>query len=183
MNFRVKLLTVLLAAVTVLAVSSCQRRDRNAAAAEDAEAPDTPEAIVEVVADADFSGVMHRDWILSEIRTATESVTLDRAASAAIGFGDIFTIRFEENRVSGVGAPNSFFGPYTLAENRAITLGPMASTLMATFMEPEELTEHQFFTHLNAAVRWDFAEGTLEIHSADEDGLQTALVFVPLGDE
>jgi len=137
---------------------------------------------VELGQDIDFSDVMNRDWILSEIRTFSETVVLDRERHIEEGFGNIFTLRIEDTLVFGTAMPNSFRGPYTLADNQAITFGPMATTMMAAFREPEELTEHEFFVHMGNVVGWDLVGERLELHANGENYPGAVLVFVLLED-
>jgi len=167
-----KKLTVLLLPLALLAMSC----GTNGTAA------NVPAAQV-AVGDGDFSDVMDRYWILSEIRTAYETVTLDRDNHAALGFGDIFTLRFEGGMVFGTAMPNTYRGPYTLGENQSLTFGLMATTMMAAFMEPEELTEHQFFVHLGNVVKWGLADGNLELYTLDQYNEEVVLLFVPLGND
>jgi len=161
-------LTALLLALTVLAISSCQSTGEAAEAA----------PAMAAAATADFSTAISRYWILSEIRAA-EIVVLDRAAHADT-FGDIFTMRFEEAMVYGMAMPNTFRGPYTLGQGQEITFGPMATTMMAAFMEPEEITEHVFLTYLYNVFGWNIAYDNFELHTTSGDGAVVVLVFVPL---
>jgi len=173
MKFHAKL-TVLLLALMILPISSCLINN----AAINATGTD----ITEPETDIDFSSVANRNWILSEIRSATETVTLDRKKHIVEGFGDIFTLRFEDILVFGKGAPNTYRGPYTLADNQAITFGQMATTMMAAFREPEELTEHRFFVHMGSVMRWKLVEENLELLTIDEDNAEVVLVFVAQDD-
>jgi len=166
-----KKLTVLLLPLALLALSCGTDR-----AARDAAAVATDAA---AVIDVDFSELMYMDWMLSEIRTASETITLDR--DDPMGFGDIFTLRFEGDMVFGRAMPNTYRGPYTLGENQALAFGLMATTMMATLVEPEGLNEHQFFVHLGNVTRWGFADGNLELHAIDEYSAEAILVFVPQG--
>lgn len=141
-------------------------------------------AAAEAAGHIDFSVVRNADWILTELRRDSRTVTLDRAFHAE-AFGDIFAIRFQDAMVSGRGMPNSFRGPYTLGDGQSITFGPMATTMMAAFMEPDELVEHEFFLYLYNAFMWDVYEGNLELHTTDEAGAVVVLVFagfVPAGE-
>jgi len=61
----------------------------------------------------EFSTVMNKDWNLAEIRTKPENIIIERGKLKEEGFGDIFTLRFDTERVNGVGAPNRYFAPYT----------------------------------------------------------------------
>ena len=162
-------LTALLAAFAALAIMSCGTNG----AAQNGGATVTP------AADDGFAAAMDRDWILSEIRSASGTVTLDRAGHAAT-FGDIFTLRFEAERVYGKAMPNTFRGPYTLGADRAITFENMAMTLMAAFMEPEELNEYEFMGYLHNSFAWNMAGGNFELHTTDARGAETVLVFAPL---
>jgi hypothetical protein len=178
MKLRVKLTALFVAlALAALAIGSC------ATGGEAASAPVTTPLVAPPAhgggADFGFSVAMDRDWILSEIRTATGTVALDRALHAET-FGDIFTLRFENGMAFGMGMPNTFRGPYALGENMAISFSPMATTLMAAFMEPEEITEHEFLQYLDRAARWSVSGGILELFTTDENGAAAVLVFVLL---
>jgi heat shock protein HslJ len=126
----------------------------------------------------EFTDVVGMDWQLVEIRLASRRIQINRDKLAAEGFGEIFTLRFEDGRVSGIGAPNRYFGPYTLADNQAISMGQMASTQMATFREPEELKEHEYYAYLQNVSRWNVSGNNLELHSKGANGAEAVLVFV-----
>ena len=153
-------LIALLLALTALAMGSCQsvRAGGNSA-------------------DVDFSMVMNMDWILSELKTDSGTVVLNREKHVEQGFGNIFTLRFEDELAIGKAMPNTFRGPYTLGdEDRAITFGPMATTRMLALTQPEELSEDDFFAYMNNVVGWNLVGGNLELYTST-DG---ALIFVPL---
>jgi len=130
---------------------------------------------------ARFGDAEGREWKLVELRRAAKTVLIDREIDL-YGFGEIYTIKFEAGRVSGMGAPNRFFGPYTVGGNRALRIGSengaLASTLMMPLVEPEFLREHEYFGYLSRVYRWDLREGNLELFSTSEDGSQAVLVFV-----
>ena len=167
MGLHAKLATLLLA-LSVLAMVSCQT-DRAARTPQVEGRPDV------------FSYVMNRDWVLSEIRTALETVTLDRDVLAE-RFGSIFTLRFDGTLVSGTAAPNTYRGPYALADYQAITIGPLGTTRMATSVQPDELTEHRFINYMYNVFMWNLAEENLvlKLHTTADDGTETILVFVLL---
>jgi heat shock protein HslJ len=126
---------------------------------------------------ADFSGVQGKDWNLAEVRVGQEQIVIDRAAWAEEDFGEIFTLRFEAELVSGAGAPNRYRAPYSLSADNAISIGMIAGTLMAPLREPEELKEHEFFALLQKANKWSLAGENLELYSEKEDGTEAVLVF------
>jgi len=125
-----------------------------------------------------FADIVDKDWRLIEVRNSTENITFDRNKLEEEGFSDFFTMRFDKERVNGVGAPNRYFAPYTQTDNKQeISIKPIAQTQMAALFEPEELKEHVFFFYLQNTKRWNIAGGNLELHSKGEDGTETILVF------
>ena len=125
-----------------------------------------------------FPGLINTDWNLAAVRLDRETIYIDRNANAEF-LGDIFTLHFDEERISGVAAPNRYFAPYTLADNQAVSIGNIANTLMAAFLELEELKEHEFLTYLQDTYRWNLADGNLELHSKSESGTDVVLIFAP----
>jgi heat shock protein HslJ len=122
--------------------------------------------------------VSEKEWVLAEIRSARNTIQIDRQKLAANNIGGFFTINFQEGNVSGMGAPNRFRGPYTLGSGNALNIGLLASTLMAAFIEADELKEHEYFAYLSSVTRWALREGRLELSGSDSDGNEVVLVFV-----
>jgi hypothetical protein len=128
-----------------------------------------------------FSGVQDRDWDLVELRTGWESIIFDRGQLEEEGFGDIFTLRFDVERVNGIGAPNRFFAPYTSDDKQGIAIKTIAATLMVSIHEPEKLKERDYFMYLQNTVRWNLKGQNLELYSKAEDGSEAILVFIDSG--
>ena len=127
---------------------------------------------------ASFSDITEKEWFLSEIRANKTKIIIDRNELKNSGFGgDIFSLVFNAGRVSGMGAPNRYFAPYTLGEKQAITIQNIAGTLMAPLFEPEKLKEHEFFAYLQNAYKWDLVKGQLELYTKGENNIETVLVF------
>ena len=126
---------------------------------------------------ADFSEAEGKEWVLSEIMRFREIVKIDRNALEAIGMGGAFTVSFQDGRVSGMGAPNRYFGPFSAGPDMTLNIGNLASTLMAAISEPEALKEHEYFAYLSRTVRWDLHEGRLELYSANNDETVAVLVY------
>ena len=126
-----------------------------------------------------FSTVMNRDWNLAEIRTKPENIIIDRGKLKEEGFGDVFTLRFDTERVNGIGAPNRYFAPYTPADKQGITIKTVAQTQMLAIREPEKLKEHEFFVYLQNVTKWNLTKENLELYSTGEDGAEAVLVFTP----
>jgi len=131
-------------------------------------------------AEARFGDVEGRDWILLELNRTNETIRIDREVDL-YGMGEIYSINFQAGRVSGMGAPNRFFGPYTVAGNRALRIGSengaLAQTMMMPLLEPEALREHEYFTYLSRVTRWDLRGEYLELFSSSDDGSAAVMVF------
>jgi heat shock protein HslJ len=126
-----------------------------------------------------FTKVADKDWKLIEVRGGLENITFDRNKLTEEGFADIFTLRFDKERVNGVGAPNRYFAPYTLSDKLGITIKTIAQSQMAPLREPEYFKEQDFFAYLQNTVKWGIAKKNLELHSTGTDGAEAVLVFAP----
>ena len=126
-----------------------------------------------------FDDVKNRDWKLAEVHVNSENITIERSEYTAAGFGEIFTLRFDDERISGVGAPNRYFAPYRLVDKQGIAINTIAGTLMIALFEPEKFKEHTFFVLLQNAYRWNLSGKNLELHSKGESGSEAVLIFAP----
>jgi heat shock protein HslJ len=124
----------------------------------------------------DFSELIDKEWKLTRVYINNIDTQFRRDNQPEM-FSDIFTLNFDEQNVSGTGAPNLYSAPYTLNENQGISIKPMRSTLMASIFEPENLSEHNFFLYLQSASMWSLVNDNLEILSTSQDGNQVRLVF------
>jgi heat shock protein HslJ len=129
----------------------------------------------------DFSDVSDRDWSLTGVRVNSKSIDFNRGQLAEEGFGEIFTLRFDAERINGVAAPNRYFGPYTLGSKQAITIKQVATTQMAALREPEKLKERDYLLYLQNAVKWNLKHDSLELYSKGEDGKEVILIFSQAG--
>jgi heat shock protein HslJ len=125
----------------------------------------------------DFSEVRDKDWKLMEVRAGKGNVIFQRSMLKPEFPGDVFTLRFGEERVSGVGFPNRYFAPYSLAEKQAINIKPIAGTLMATLFEPEQLKEREYLAYLENTDQWNLVKENLELRSKNNEGATVFLVF------
>ncbi|MDR0623323.1 MAG: META domain-containing protein [Treponema sp.] len=125
-----------------------------------------------------FSDVRDKEWKLIAVRTAPEDINFDRTRLIDEGFGDIFTIQFSADQVSGKGAPNRYFGPFEVGSEQAISIKNVAATLMAPIREPEKLKERDFFVYLQNTYRWTINKRNLEISTRGESGADAVMVFV-----
>ena len=123
-----------------------------------------------------LNDVEGKEWSLLELRSAGTTVRINRSKIDAANISDSFTISFQDNRVSGMGWPNRYFGPYTAGSGDALSIGNVASTMMAAFAELDELKEHEYFAYLSNVTRWAVRDGRLELYSSS-GGRETTLVF------
>jgi len=126
---------------------------------------------------AEFKDAQGKEWTLQQIKSQGKTVRIDRKKLEANNMSGAFTVNFEEGRVSGVGAPNRYFGPYTVNSNNVLNIGLLAGTMMASFYEPEELKEKEFYDYLSKAKHWDIRSKKLQIYSANSEGADTVLIF------
>ena len=63
------------------------------------------------------------------------------------------TLQADDSRISGMGACNRIFGPYTEGERRALKIGPLASTKM--MCPTDAALERQFTAALEATTHYD----------------------------
>jgi heat shock protein HslJ len=117
------------------------------------------------------------EWILLEISSPDSVITLDRAKLRADGMGDVFTLKFEADRVSGKGAPNRYTASCQW-RGKILRIGQAASTKMLAFREPEQLKEAQFFDYLSRVESWDLLpDNNLVLMLKDSGGAAVSLVF------
>ena len=123
----------------------------------------------------DFSDVIRSNWKLTTAYINGEDIQYRRSETPAMQ--EFFIISFNAQMISGTSAPNRISAPYTLGEGQLINITmPMRSTLMATFLEPENLNEYQFNSYLQNIFEWKLLNDNLELFSRTE-GQEIRLVF------
>jgi len=122
------------------------------------------------------STIEGNEWKLIEVYVAGRNTLFNRNTLPE-EVKNFFTVTFAAQTVSGVGAPNLYSAPYTMGDNQAINIMLIRSTMMASFFEPENLTEHDFFTYMQNAYSWKLANNNLELLSKTRDGGEVRLIF------
>ena len=125
----------------------------------------------------DVTKVTDREWMLTEIKTKPRNITLNRNDSESKGFGNSFTLRFDAERLGGVGAPNRYTAPYKIDQDQSIEVKDIAATLMAPIQELTNLKEHEYFAYLQNAYKWHASKGKLELHTKNKDGVKAVLIY------
>ena len=123
-----------------------------------------------------FSRVQRIDWNLAEVKGGSASVIIDRTNVQR----EIYSIRFEADRVRGRGANNSYFASYTSGANNSLSIKRIAGTYMVPLFEMENFTEYEYFRHLEKVYRWEFHDWKLKLYTYDEHGAGVTLEFIPI---
>jgi heat shock protein HslJ len=123
-----------------------------------------------------FEGIQEREWHLTALISSSGTIDLSRQLLESDGMGDFYTLRFDQERLSGKAAPNQYSAPYSLDRDQALSVGFPKATLMMAFREPE-LKEHDYFIYLNRVSHWNLNNGKLELYTSGEDGQEAVLVF------
>ena len=108
------------------------------------------------------------EWLLDEVVFEGNDFTETPPAGVTIMFAD------STDRVSGNGGCNGYFGTYTLGDDHKISMGPLASTLMAC---PNLEFEGKYFKWLEAVDKFEAEENSLRL-KVTADG--TTLVYKPV---
>jgi len=116
------------------------------------------------------------DWKLVEVWIDSKNINFNRKDLANEKAGDIFTLKFDAENLSGTGAPNRYSAPYSL-DGKNISVMPIRSTQMASIWQPEKLKEYDFFIYLQSISEWALVSGRLELSSKTGDGKPVKMVF------
>jgi hypothetical protein len=123
-----------------------------------------------------FSRVQRLDWNLVEVKSRSATVVIDRAKAQR----EIYSVRFQEDRIRGRGADNIYFAPYTAGANNSLSIGKIASTYMIPIFEMGNFNEHEYFRHLERVYRWEFHDWKLKLFTYDENNGEVILEFLPI---
>jgi len=123
-----------------------------------------------------ISDLTGREWKLIKVYINGSDTQFTRS-SLPSELGDCFTIKFDGQTVSGIGAPNRYSAPYTIGDNQTISIMIMRSTLMASLFEPENLKEYDYNNYVQNSHSWSIVDGQMELHSKTADNREVRLVF------
>jgi heat shock protein HslJ len=119
-----------------------------------------------------ISDIQGKDWILEETRINSATARIDRPNNT-----ECFTVRFDAERISGIGFPNRYFAPYTVGEGNSLSIGIMGSTKMASFLEIDGLKEDEYFAYLANVKSQTIRDGKLELTSSGKNGEPVVLIY------
>jgi len=121
------------------------------------------------------TGIEGYEWKLIEVYIDGVNTRFNRSSLPSEP-GNFFTLNFEAQNISGVGVPNRYSAPYAANGNR-LNIRLIRATMMASFFQPENLTEHDFFNYLQNANEWKLVSNNLELLSKTQSGGDVRLVF------
>ncbi|GHU63338.1 hypothetical protein FACS189445_6600 [Spirochaetia bacterium] len=124
-----------------------------------------------------FDEVQGKVWVLDELVREGSTTIINRQKLEADGMGDAFTLQVDAERISGKGAPNRYFSPYTLGPDQEISISPIAGTLMMSIVEPEGIQEREYYNYLEQVNQWLLTGDKLELYSETPEGDPIILVF------
>jgi heat shock protein HslJ len=125
----------------------------------------------------DFSGITGKEWKLTEVRINGANTGFDRRELVRDGYTEAFTLNFDAEFISGIGAPNRYSAPYSLGAGQEIKINVVRATLMAPIREPEKLREHNYFNYIQNSYKWNQVNNNLELLSKDTNGGEVILIF------
>jgi len=130
-----------------------------------------------VTGSTDFSGITGKEWKLIEVRINGTNSGFDRRDLSRDGFTEAFTLNFDAQNISGIGAPNRYSAPYSLGSGQEIKINVVRATLMAPIREPEKLREHNYFNYIQNSYRWNQVNNNLQLFSKETNGSEVILLF------
>jgi heat shock protein HslJ len=102
---------------------------------------------------------------------------MDREKLASQEMADVFSLRFADGKAAGKGAPNRYTAPYTAGPDGTMKIGPVAATLMMGIIQPDGITESDYFALLGTVAKWRLTNGKLELVSPGSDASDSVLVY------
>jgi heat shock protein HslJ len=128
-------------------------------------------------ASSEFSNVTGKDWKLIEVRIKNVDTGFNRSSLTRSENIEYFTVNFNSEMISGVGAPNRYSAPYKLGDGKNISFLMVRATLMANLFESGKLREHDFFGYIQNTYSWNVVNNNLVLSSKAENGNEVVMVF------
>jgi len=123
--------------------------------------------------EADLNEFREKNWHLDKVRIGTTIISINRNNKPDL----TYTIMFNTERFAGVGAPNHFFGSYAANKDHTISFKKIGSTRMVPIFEMYDIKEHEYFSYIERAARWDMRNEKLELYSSKKDGTKVVLMY------
>jgi len=123
-----------------------------------------------------FSDIIGKNMRLIEVYIGGRNINFSRNSLPQV-LADAYIIKFDERVVSGMAAPNRFTAPYTLSASNHISIAQMATTMMASLIEPENLKEQEFIIYMQNAWAWMDENGKFVLLCNTATGQEVRMLF------
>jgi len=114
-----------------------------------------------------------KNWYLFEVIIGTNVIRINRDDKPSM----IYTIMFNSERFTGIGAYSRYFGPYSAKKDHSIFFRKLTSTRLGAKYETDIFNESDYFKYIENADRWEMRADKLDIYSSNDDGVQVILVY------
>ena len=123
------------------------------------------------------TSISGRNWKLTELHFTDRTVTLNRNELTG-DQADFFTLAIDNERISGRAAPNRYMTSYQAGANNALTIQPIASTMMALiYTDPQRIQEPEYLQYLGKVKSWRVNQNKLELTTTDAANKELIMVF------
>jgi heat shock protein HslJ len=122
-----------------------------------------------------LSDIQGKNWHLTEVKRGYNVIAaIDRTNVPK----DIYTIRFEANRLAGIGAPNTYFAAYSIGEDFNLSIWGIGSTRVSPIFQMKVFSENEYFKCLKSVDTWYKRGENLILYTYPEDDFDNPLILV-----
>ena len=128
----------------------------------------------------DFDNIIGKTWQLVKVETeSNKNIELDRNQMNTMNQGNMFTLLFTNDKISGKAAPNNYFGQIIDQADGKIVFGQIAATKMAliTDIKNISLNEDEYFHLLQNTFSWGITDNCLILYTANNANEKVKLIY------
>jgi len=114
-----------------------------------------------------------KNWYLYEVVSGANVIRINRDDKPNL----FYSIMFNSERFTGIGAYSRYFGPYTVKKDHSLFIKRVASTRLGPKHEADAFNESEYFSYIERVTHWEIRAGKLELYSSNDDGYQVILVY------
>ena len=120
----------------------------------------------------DFSMLQGKTWQLIKVEKSDKTMELNNPEN-------MFTLSFNNNRISGKALPNNYSGQVTSQDKEKITFSQIASTRMALLTDPKNILfqEDEYFQLLQKTTSWGIKDNNLVLYTVDNANKEAKLIY------
>jgi hypothetical protein len=122
-----------------------------------------------------ISDIQGKNWHLTEVKRGYDVIAaIDRTDVPR----DIYTIRFEADRLAGVGAPNTYFAAYSIGEDYDLSIWGVSSTRVSPIFQMKAFSENEYFKCLKSTAVWYRLGENLVLYTYPEGDYDNPIILV-----